>query len=210
MTSRRSHASASMRATGPLSRPRPRVRPERRRHAHHLLLPVRRRRQMLRELGDVMAAICEHWARSHPSQRLEFFIACGPNDDQPVRCADLAAYSPPSPESRKRASHRQDDAIPARPRHPAESRRALPLERYRPRPPRGRAPHPDGHALSARRHLPHARLGLDPLASRRDAPARHIHLRRDRERHPQQPYRHHQQHPRRPSRNRGSRVPRIA
>jgi hypothetical protein len=41
---------------------------------------------------DVMAAICEHWARHHPSQRLEFFIACGPNDDQPVRCEDLAAY----------------------------------------------------------------------------------------------------------------------
>jgi len=41
---------------------------------------------------DVMTAICEHWAHSHPSQRLEFFIACGPNDDQPVRCEDLAAY----------------------------------------------------------------------------------------------------------------------
>jgi hypothetical protein len=41
---------------------------------------------------DVMAAICEHWTRNHPSQRLEFFIACGPNDDQPVRCEDLAAY----------------------------------------------------------------------------------------------------------------------
>ena len=41
---------------------------------------------------DVMTAICEHWARNHPSQRLEFFIACGPDDDQPVRCDDLAAY----------------------------------------------------------------------------------------------------------------------
>jgi glycosyl transferase family 9 (putative heptosyltransferase) len=41
---------------------------------------------------DVMIAICEHWARAHPSQRLEFFIACGPDDDQPVRCEDLAAY----------------------------------------------------------------------------------------------------------------------
>jgi hypothetical protein len=41
---------------------------------------------------DVMTAICEHWARAHPSQRLEFFIACGPNDDQPVKCEDLAAY----------------------------------------------------------------------------------------------------------------------
>jgi hypothetical protein len=41
---------------------------------------------------DVMTAICEHWARAHPSQRLEFFIACGPNDNQPVRCEDLAAY----------------------------------------------------------------------------------------------------------------------
>jgi hypothetical protein len=41
---------------------------------------------------DVMTAICEHWARAHPSQRLEFFIACGPNDDQPVRCEDLAAF----------------------------------------------------------------------------------------------------------------------
>ncbi len=41
---------------------------------------------------DVMTAICEHWARNHPSQRLEFFIACGPDDDQPVRCEDLATY----------------------------------------------------------------------------------------------------------------------
>ncbi len=41
---------------------------------------------------EVMTAICEHWARTHPSQRLEFFIACGPDDHQPVRCADLAAY----------------------------------------------------------------------------------------------------------------------
>ena len=41
---------------------------------------------------NVMTVICEHWARAHPSQRLEFFIACGPDDDQPVRCADLAAY----------------------------------------------------------------------------------------------------------------------
>jgi glycosyl transferase family 9 (putative heptosyltransferase) len=41
---------------------------------------------------DVMAAICEHRAREYPLQRLEFFIACGPNDDQPVRCEDLAAY----------------------------------------------------------------------------------------------------------------------
>jgi glycosyl transferase family 9 (putative heptosyltransferase) len=41
---------------------------------------------------DVMTAICEHWARAHPSRRLEFFIACGPNDDQPVKCEDLAAY----------------------------------------------------------------------------------------------------------------------
>ena len=41
---------------------------------------------------DVMMAICEHCARAHPSQRLEFFVACGPDDDQPVRCEDLAAY----------------------------------------------------------------------------------------------------------------------
>jgi hypothetical protein len=41
---------------------------------------------------DVMTAISEHWAHDYPSQRLEFFIACGPNDDQPVRCEDLAAY----------------------------------------------------------------------------------------------------------------------
>jgi hypothetical protein len=41
---------------------------------------------------DVMAAICEHYARAHPSQRLEFLIACGPSDDQPVRGDDLAAY----------------------------------------------------------------------------------------------------------------------
>jgi hypothetical protein len=41
---------------------------------------------------EVISAICEHWARAHPSQRLEFFIACGPNNDQPVRCEDLAAY----------------------------------------------------------------------------------------------------------------------
>jgi Glycosyltransferase family 9 (heptosyltransferase) len=41
---------------------------------------------------DVMAAICEHWTRAHPSQRLEYFIACGPDDAQPVRCEDLAAF----------------------------------------------------------------------------------------------------------------------
>ncbi|HEX3269380.1 MAG TPA: glycosyltransferase family 9 protein [Ktedonobacterales bacterium] len=41
---------------------------------------------------DVMTAVCEHWARSHPLQRVEFFIACGPDDDQPVRCEDLAAF----------------------------------------------------------------------------------------------------------------------
>jgi hypothetical protein len=41
---------------------------------------------------DVMTAICAHWARNHPSQRMEFFIACGPNDNQPIRCEDLAAY----------------------------------------------------------------------------------------------------------------------
>jgi hypothetical protein len=41
---------------------------------------------------DVMIAICEHYSHAHLSQRLEFFIACGPNDDQPVRCEDLAAY----------------------------------------------------------------------------------------------------------------------
>jgi hypothetical protein len=41
---------------------------------------------------DVMLAICEHYARAHPSQRLEFLIACGPSDDQPVRGDDLAAY----------------------------------------------------------------------------------------------------------------------
>jgi hypothetical protein len=41
---------------------------------------------------DVMTAICEHWARAHPSQRPEFLIACGPNDNQPVRCEDLAAF----------------------------------------------------------------------------------------------------------------------
>jgi hypothetical protein len=41
---------------------------------------------------EVMTSICEQWARAHPAQRLEFFIACGPDDDQPVRCEDLAAY----------------------------------------------------------------------------------------------------------------------
>ena len=41
---------------------------------------------------DVMTVICDHWAHSHPSQRLEFFIACGPDDDQPVRREDLAAF----------------------------------------------------------------------------------------------------------------------
>ncbi|HEY7021735.1 MAG TPA: glycosyltransferase family 9 protein [Ktedonobacterales bacterium] len=41
---------------------------------------------------DVMATICEYYARTHPSQRLEFFIACGPDDNQPVRCDDLTAY----------------------------------------------------------------------------------------------------------------------
>jgi hypothetical protein len=41
---------------------------------------------------DVMTALCEYWARTHLSQRLEFFIACGPNNHQPVRCEDLAAY----------------------------------------------------------------------------------------------------------------------
>jgi hypothetical protein len=41
---------------------------------------------------DVMAAISEHWAHTHHSERLEFFIACGPDDNQPVRCEDLAAY----------------------------------------------------------------------------------------------------------------------
>jgi ADP-heptose:LPS heptosyltransferase len=40
----------------------------------------------------VMMAVCEHCARAHPAQRLEFLIACGPDDDQPVRCEDLAAY----------------------------------------------------------------------------------------------------------------------
>jgi hypothetical protein len=41
---------------------------------------------------EVMTTICAHWALAHPSQRLEFFIACGPNSDQPVRCEDLAAF----------------------------------------------------------------------------------------------------------------------
>jgi hypothetical protein len=41
---------------------------------------------------EVMAAICAYWAHAHPPRRLEFFIACGPDDNQPVRCADLAAY----------------------------------------------------------------------------------------------------------------------
>jgi hypothetical protein len=41
---------------------------------------------------EVMTAICEHWARAHPSQRLEFFIACGPDDNQPVRYEDLAVF----------------------------------------------------------------------------------------------------------------------
>jgi hypothetical protein len=41
---------------------------------------------------DVMRDICEHWAHKYSSQHLEFFIACGPDDDQPVRCEDLAAF----------------------------------------------------------------------------------------------------------------------
>jgi ADP-heptose:LPS heptosyltransferase len=41
---------------------------------------------------EVMTTICEHWARHHPSQRLEFFIACGPDDGQRVRCEDLATF----------------------------------------------------------------------------------------------------------------------
>jgi hypothetical protein len=41
---------------------------------------------------EVMTAICGHWARHYSLQRLEFFIACGPDDDQPVSCEDLAAF----------------------------------------------------------------------------------------------------------------------